>query len=191
MLFLCLAVLSSSAIAILMRVSSKRISAKLSMLGVNYLICACLGAAYAGFDLVRPDVSGFGTTVVLGTVGGIVFLVAFVLLQWNTARNGIVLSSVFMKLGLLVPMILSVLFFHEIPTALQIIGFCLALLAIVLINAKKEKDGSRFRWELLLLLLMGGGADAMSKVFEALGPAALSDQFLFYVFFGKSLSNHN
>ena len=182
MLFLCLAVLSSSAIAILMRVSSNRISAKLSMLGVNYLICACLGAVYAGFDLVRPDVSGFGTTVVLGTVGGIVFLVAFVLLQWNTARNGIVLSSVFMKLGLLVPMILSVLFFHEIPTALQIIGFCLALLAIVLINAKKEKDGSRFRWELLLLLLMGGGADAMSKVFEALGPAALSDQFLFYVF---------
>jgi drug/metabolite transporter (DMT)-like permease len=126
--------------------------------------------------------SGLPEEFPLGAVGGIVFLVAFVLLQWNTARNGIVLSSVFMKLGLLVPMILSVLFFHEIPTGLQIIGFCLALLAIVLINAKKEKDGSRFRWELLLLLLMGGGADAMSKVFEALGPAALSDQFLFYVF---------
>lgn len=182
MLFLCLAVLSSSAISLLMRISANKISAKLSMLSVNYLICSLLGAAYAGFDLLRPDVPGFSTTVVLGVVGGILFLVSFMLLQWNTARNGIVLSSVFMKLGLLVPMVLSVLFFHELPTWPQITGFCLALIAIVLINGKKERTGSRFHWELLVLLLMGGGADAMSKVFEALGPAILSNQFLFYIF---------
>lgn len=182
MVFLCLAILSSSAISLLMRISSNKVSAKLSMLSVNYLICSLLGASYAGFDLICPDVSGFSTTVTLGIVGGILFLASFMLLQWNTARNGIVLSSVFMKLGLLVPMILSVLFFHELPTQSQIIGFCVALLAIVLINAKRENNGRRFRWELLVLLLMGGGADAMSKIFEFLGPAALSNQFLFYIF---------
>ena len=165
-----------------MRISAGKVTARLSMLSVNYLICALLGAAYAGFDLVCPDVAGFPTTLALGAVGGFLFLVSFMLLQWNTARNGIVLSSVFMKLGLLVPILLSVLFFHELPTWLQIVGFCLALVAIVLINAKKQEDGSRFRWELLLLLLMGGGADAISKVFEVLGPAALANQFLFYIF---------
>ncbi len=182
MVFLCLAILSSCAIALLMRISANKVTAKLSMLSVNYLICSLLGAAYAGFDLICPDVSGFSTTVALGVVGGILFLVSFMLFQWNTARNGIVLSSVFMKLGLLVPMILSVLVFHELPTWTQITGFCIALIAIVLINGKKENSGSRFRWELLVLLLMGGGADAMTKVFEALGPAALSNQFLFYIF---------
>lgn len=182
MVFLCLAVLSSCAISVIMRISAGKVTARLSMLSVNYLICALLGAAYAGFDLVCPEVAGFTTTLALGAVGGILFLVSFMLLQWNTARNGIVLSSVFMKLGLLVPILLSVLFFHELPTWLQIIGFCLALVAIVLINAKNQEDGSRFRWELLLLLLMGGGADAMSKVFEVLGPAALANQFLFYIF---------
>ena len=182
MVFLCLAILSSCTIALLMRISANKVTAKLSMLSVNYLICSLLGASYAGFDLICPDVSGFSTTVALGVVGGILFLVSFMLLQWNTAKNGIVLSSVFMKLGLLVPMILSVLVFHELPTWTQITGFCIALIAIVLINAKKENSGGRFRWELLLLLLMGGGADAMAKVFEVLGPTALSNQFLFYIF---------
>ena len=182
MVFLCLAILSSCAIALLMRISANKVTAKLSMLSVNYLICSLLGAAYAGFDLICPDVSGFSTTVALGVLGGILFLVSFMLLQWNTGRNGIVLSSVFMKLGLLVPMILSVLVFHELPTWTQITGFCFALIAIVLINFKKENSGSRFRWELLVLLLMGGGADAMTKVYEVLGPAALSNQFLFYIF---------
>ena len=182
MVFLCLAVLSSCAIALLMRLSAEKVSAKLSMLGVNYLICALLSAGYAGFDLICPEVPGFFATVGLGILGGILYLVAFIQLQWNTVRNGIVLSSVFMKLGLLVPMLLSVLFFHELPTWLQIIGFCLALAAIVLINAKKEKAGGRFHWELLALLLLGGGADAISKVYEVLGTEALSNQFLFYIF---------
>ena len=182
MLYLCLAILSSCAIALLMRVSADRVTGRLSMLGANYLICSLLGAAYAGFDLVCPNVPGFAATVALGVVGGVLFLASFVLFQWNTGRNGIVLSSVFMKLGLLVPMTLSVLFFHELPTWTQITGFCIALIAIVLINAKKENSANRFRWELLVLLLIGGGADAMTKVFEVLGSSTLSNQFLFYIF---------
>lgn len=182
MLYLCLAILSSCAIALLMRISADRVTGKLSMLGANYLICSLLGAAYAGFDLICPEMPGFVDTVALGVVGGVLFLASFVLFQWNTGRNGIVLSSVFMKLGLLVPMTLSVLVFHELPTWTQITGFCIALIAIVLINAKKENSASRFRWGLLMLLLIGGGADAMTKVFEVLGSATLSNQFLFYIF---------
>ena len=62
MLYLCLAVLSSCAISLLMRLSADKVSARLSMLSVNYLICSLLGAAYAGFDLVVPEVAGFPTT---------------------------------------------------------------------------------------------------------------------------------
>ena len=182
MLFLCLAILSSAAISLLMRISADRIRAKLSMLSVNYLICSLLGAAYAGFDLLCPEVSGFSFTVILGIVSGILFLGGFVLFQWNTAKNGVVLSSIFMKLGLLVPILFSVLVFHEVPTWTQIVGFCIAVVAIVLINFKNEKEGSRFRWQLLAMLLMCGGADAMAKVFEVMGPATLSNQYLYYTF---------
>lgn len=182
MVFLCLAILSSCAISLIMRISSHRVSARLSMLSFNYVTCAILGAAYAGFDLFCPDVSGFSVTVALGILGGVLFLSSFMLLQWNTAKNGIVLSSVFMKLGLLVPITLSVAFFAETPTWLQIAGFSLAVLAIFLINGKQESGKKHFRWELLALLLTGGGAEAMSKVFEHWGPEPLSNQFLFYIF---------
>jgi drug/metabolite transporter (DMT)-like permease len=182
MLFLCLAILSSSAISVLMRFSAGKINAKLSMLGYNYLICALLGAAYAGFDLLQVQISGFPLTVVLGFVSGIVYLGGFVLVQWNTAKNGIVLSSVFMKLGLLVPMVLSVALFRELPTSNQILGFCVAVLAIVLINLKGSAKGGRFRWQLLAMLILCGGSDAMAKVFEVMGPAVLSNQYLFYTF---------
>ncbi len=182
MVFLCLAILSSATISLLMRISANKVSAKLSMLSFNYLICALLSAAYAGFDLVRPDVSGFSFTIGLGIVSGIFYLGGFVLFQWNTANNGIVLSSIFMKLGLLVPIILSVLVFHEIPTWAQILGFCIAILAIVVLNLKQKGTKGRFCWQLLAMLVMCGGSDAMSKVFKAWGPEALADQFLFYTF---------
>ena len=183
MLFLCLAILSSSAIALLMRLSANKVTAKLSMLSANYLICALLGAAYAGFDLLQVQIPGFSLTVVLGLISGIVYLGGFVLFQWNTAKNGVVLTSVFMKLGLLVPMVLSVLFFHELPTWAQILGFCIAILAIMLINFTSSANAGRFRWQLLAMLILCGSSDAMSKVFKVMGPEILSNQYLFYTFF--------
>ena len=182
MLFLCLAILSSSAISLLMRVSSNKVSAKLSMLGINYLVCTLLSAAYAGFRLFPSVTEGLGRTMALGVINGFLFLGGFVLFQWNTRRNGMALTSVFMKLGLLVPITLSVVVFRDRPTWTQIVGFCIALAAIILINAQKGAGKNRLGWQLLLMLLMCGGADAMSKVFEVLGPGELADQFLFYTF---------
>ena len=183
MLFLCLAILSSAAIALLMRFSTGRVTAKLSMLSANYLICAFLGSAYAGFDLLPAQIPGFSLTVGLGLISGIVYLGGFILFQWNTAKNGVVLTSVFMKLGLLVPMVLSVLFFHELPTWAQILGFCIAILAILLINFNGNRNAGRFRWQLLAMLVLCGSSDAMSKVFKVMGPEALSNQYLFYTIF--------
>ena len=42
MLFLCLTVLSSSAISLIMRLSANRVSGKLSMLFFNHLTCSLL-----------------------------------------------------------------------------------------------------------------------------------------------------
>lgn len=182
MAFLILAVLSSSMISIIMRLSSDKISGNLSMLAVNYFICSSLAAVYTGFDILPLSEQSFDITLILGILSGVLYLVSFMLLQLNTRKNGIVLSSVFMKLGLLVPMVLSVVAFKELPTGAQITGFIIALAAIIIINLKKGSERKSFSMGLIILLIMGGSTDAMSKIFERLGSEALSDQYLFYTF---------
>jgi len=182
MIYLVLAVASSALISILMRISAGKVKADISMLAVNYLTCGLLGAAYAGFKLLGAHSSGFSLAAGMGAATGVLYLAGFVLLQYNTRKNGVVLSSVFMKLGLLVPMLLSVLLFAELPNLLQSIGFLLAIGAIVLINYEKGTAFSGTRLPLILMLLAGGSGDAMSKVFEVYGNASGADLFLFYTF---------
>ena len=180
--FLLLAILSSSMISIVMRFSSSKISANLTMIATNYFVCSLLGAVYAGFDLVRPGVTGFPVTLGLGLISGVLYLTSLVMFQSNTNKRGVVLSSVFMKLGLLVPIVASVLFFSEIPTVYQIVGFVIAIGAIILINRNSEVGGQSFGIGLIIMLLLSGGADVMAKIFDVLAPQSLSALYLFYNF---------
>ena len=182
MVYLILAIASSAMIAVIMRISSRAVKGNIRMLAANYLTCLLLAAWYAGLQLFPVRSSGFPMTAGMGAVNGILYLAGFILLQYNTRQHGVVLSSVFIKLGLLVPMVLSVFLFAEIPTDMQCIGFLLAVGAIILINYEKGMSVSGIRLPLVLMLLAGGGGDAMSKVFEVYGPAAYADLFLFYTF---------
>ena len=170
-------------ISFIMRLSTDKISANLSMLTTNYLVCSLLGAVYGGFKLVMPQAVGFSVTLWLGLISGVLYLASFVAFQNNIRKNGIVLSAVFMKLGLLVPIVVSMLFFHENPTLTQIAGFCIAVFAIVLINMKKEAAGAHFGIGLIALLLLSGCTDVTAKVFDVFGSESLSAQYLFYTFF--------
>lgn len=182
MVYLLLAILSSATIAITMRLSSGKIRGHFSMVATNYLVCAVLGALYSDFSFLAKAESGVPLTIGMAALNGVILLGGMLLLQSSTRKHGIVLSSLFMKLGLLVPFVMSIVFFHEVPTWLQITGFCVASGAIVLFNLQKEAKNSRFGIGLLLLLLCNGGADALVKIFEEIGPAALADVFLCFSF---------
>ena len=180
MLYLLLAIAGSSMISILLRLSSGKIKEGCSMLAFNYLTCTILGIAYAGITPGIHQNPGFPAALGLGVVNGILLLVSFILMQSSVRNNGVVLTSIFTKLGLLVPVVLSVLVFREMPTPVQIIGFCIAIAAIIVINL--QKDTGRFDWSLIILLLLAGGTDAMAKIYEALGSADLTDPYLLYSF---------
>ena len=181
MLYLILAIASSAMVSVIMRLSDRKITGNIAMLTVNYLMCLLMAAAYAGFGRLFPAGDSLAGTLVMGGINGLLYLAGFVLLQVNVRRSGVVLSSTFMKLGLLVSIAVSVVFFHEMPDLKQIVGFTLAVAAIVLINFRKGSGGG-FQPGLILMLLAGGMADAMAKVFEELGDPALEPQFLVYTF---------
>jgi len=184
MLYLILAIASSAMVSLIMRPSDRKVTGNIAMLTVNYLMCFLVAWFGAGVGNLFPASEGLTGALVMGGINGALYLGGFVLLQINVRRNGVVLSSTFMKLGLLVSIAVSVLFFQEVPDLLQITGFCLAVAAILLINYKKESGSGTadFKLGLILMLLAGGMADTMSKIFEELGNPLLEPQFLAYTF---------
>ena len=184
MLYLLLAICCSASISVMMRLSEKYVKGDVNLLAVNYIVCSFLAALYAGPADLLPAGAGLPFTLGLGLVNGVLYLSGFVLLQWNVKNNGVVLSSTFQKLGVLVPIALSVVLYGEMPGPSQLIGYAMALIAIALIHfdGSDEAGGSR-KIFLLLLLLCGGISDSMSKIFEQAGFPEMESHFLFYTFF--------
>lgn len=181
MIYLILATLSSSAVSIIMRISEKYSRNSLSLLAVNYLTCGILGAFYTGSANLFPAQDGLVQTLLLGVLGGVLFLASFALLQVNISKNGVLLPTMFMKLGIIIPTLLSIFVFGEQPRIVQLLGIALSAVAIVIMNSggtTSVKSGVG----LLLLLIVTGFSNAMSKIFEEIGHAAFSDHFLFYIF---------
>ncbi len=182
MIYLILAFCASALVSIIMRMSEKYVKNNISMLAMNYVMCIVLAGFYTGFAKIFAETEGSGLAWGLGAFNGILYLLGFVLLQVNVEKNGVVLSATFMKLGVLVPTVVSVVFFGEVPKVVQMCGFILAIVAIILINLEKEQTSAGFKAGLIFLLLAGGGGDAMSKVYEELGHADSEDKFLFCTF---------
>jgi len=181
LIYLILAIVSSAMISVLMRASEKHAEGGVSMLAANYLMCCLLSLVFTGSVELFPASPDLPRALFLGVINGILFLTSFVLLQWNISKNGVVLPATFMKLGVLVPTLLSILVFREMPRVTQILGIVLAVASILMIQGK-DKQQARSTSGLVCLLLAGGSADAMSKVYEELGPAPLKDHFLLYTF---------
>lgn len=182
MLFLILSILSSALVSVIMRLSNNHVQHNLGMLTVNYIVCSVLAGAFCNSFRVLPTVQPV-ETMAFGLVNGVLFLAGFVLIQMNIRKNGVVLSSIFQKLGLLVTMVVSVVCYHEMPSASQGAGFLLALAAIFVMNYQKDGANVGSRAALFAMLLACGCADAMSKVFAESGPVGQDAQFLFYTFF--------
>lgn len=182
MLYLLLSILFSALISILMRISEKRVSNNFSMLAFNYITCILLAALSTGPSRLFAPAMGFSSAVLMGMLCGALFLSSFALLQWNVAKNGMVMASTFMKLGVLVPTVLSILLYREMPKIAQILGLVGALAAILIIHFEGGESRPGNRTALLLLLVCGGLADFMAKVFEQLNLPELKGQYLFFTF---------
>lgn len=182
MLYLLLAIACSALVSVLMRVSAEKVKGNIGMLAVNYVMCLLLAGAFAGGGDAAAGTPGVAKAVFMGIINGVLYLLGLVLLQFNVKKNGAVLSATFMKLGLLVPMAVSICFFGELPALWQVIGFALAVAAIFLINAGGDKSDAGMKAGLILLLLACGGADTMSKVFEELGNVRWAEHFLLVTF---------
>lgn len=183
MIFLVLAVLSSSLISVSMRAFEGRCRHTMGMFVVNYLICMVLACLFAGRIAFYSPQQGFHLALLLGCMAGVLFLVCFVLLQLNIQKNGVAMASTFMKLGVVISTLIAIVVFRESPRLTQGIGIILAILAILLIHTdSRETKKASWGWLLPVLLICGGITDSMANVFDKVGDPAVKDYYLFYTF---------
>ena len=189
MLFLLLALLSSSVLAMVLKYLNT--TSPYGVFLVNYITCTLLA-----FGAMEPKAlyNGDLTPCWLGAVTGLIYLASLSANGYSIHRNGAILSSVFTRLGVLVPIVLSVALFGERPTLLQGAGIALAVAAAVVMNGLPGKgelpDAGQqvYLLPLVLTLVLNGTADAMSKVFTQLGRRQDDGLFMFYIFLFAGLA---
>ena len=184
MIYLMLAIASSALVSIIIRLGEDHVTNQMGMLLSNYVVCSICAIVCSNSDVVTAVQASGVFDIGLGVVCGFLYLAGLLLMQYNTKHNGVVLSSTFMKLGVLIPTLMAIVFFREIPKGTQVIGIVLALLAIVMIHFEKDalKEGNKKIW-LLVLLLCGGITDSTANIFEKFGSPAAKDVYLFMIFF--------
>ena len=178
MVYLLLAIACSTGVSLALRFSKTKVGNNYGLLCINYLMCILLSLnGRVDTLMIQGNTS---ITLLIAGISGILYMASFVALQKNISINGLIYSSLFAKLGLVVTLLISVLFFQEIPTVLSILGILLALAGIFYLNHSKESIHN-IRM-LIILLAVGGLCDSMSKIFSELGETVNNNAYLFYTF---------
>lgn len=188
MIYLLLAIASSTLVSVAMRLSEKHIKNNMGMFIANYGICIVLARLFMGSTELFSSESGIAMAVTQGVFSGFLYLASLFLMERNMHHNGIVLTSAFAKLGVLVPTLMAIVVFREIPEALQILGMLVALCAIALIYFEKDAF-SQGNKKLLLLatLFVSGMTDSMANIYDKTGSPMFKEHYLFYTFFAALL----
>jgi len=188
MLRLLLATFFSTSFGLTVRSSQRAGCHFLAVGSVNYITAALLHIAMAGargFSSLHPQ------TVWIGILGGMAYGGAyFVLLQFMHLR-GIPITAVVMRLGVLFPLLFSLLLWGESASSLQLFGALFAFLSLPLlaVNPAQAAKGLHTRSVLLLIaLFLGTGACALSiRGYHQTGIRGEEDLFFTVLFASAAL----
>ncbi len=184
MIYLLLAIVCSAAMTLFLKGFRPEKTNRYAIILGNYVTCIIVG-----FLMLKDKAQVLhpaGTTLLYGIIGGILFVFTLVIMQRSIEKNGAILSSAFSRLGLVIPLLMSIALFGEQPKPVQYLGILIVLVAVWIINGqKKDRPASIL---LLILVLLGSGlADGMAKIFNQLGDRAQDALYILLVFLTAGL----
>ncbi|WP_414839418.1 EamA family transporter [Carnobacterium sp. TMP28] len=122
--------------------------------------------------------------LIIGGIFGSFFFLSFVYYQKSIKENGVGISGTIAKLGILIPMIFSIVIWKEFPSTIQWIGIILSLVSILIVNlSQKSLETFDVKPTLIFLFIFGGMAEFSSKFYQKYALNDYKDIFLFALFF--------
>ncbi len=209
MIYLTLAILGACSIGLLFKYSENHGLHRYSITSINYLTASIIALIMSVQANLLPllgnmsadrlwnrvsDITTNGGTLpvgnsvlwaaIIGALTGFFFLNAFIYYQKGIFESGIALSSMFSRLGVLIPMTVSIIIWQELPSIVQSLGIVLAIVAIVLVNLDLEGKGSlQLRSSLLQLFVFSGAGIFCSKIFQKYSLIEHKGLYLLLTFF--------
>ena len=185
---LSLAIIFSAMIPVLMKYAHQQGLEEEVILTFNYLIAIIFSGFFTffGIDKYRYFLTHFQTLallIVIGIIAGIFYFGAFYFYQKAVKENGVALAIAIGKMGIVIPMLLSLILWKNLPNVFQFWGIVLSLLAIAIININpKAMHNVKIKKSLLYFFIIGGLGDFFNKLFEVAVGSFATDLFLLVVF---------
>ncbi len=205
--YLLLAIISSSAIALILKRSESRNLNRLAVTGSNYAVATAISLIFVlerrlltgaplSFPLFRSEFhklfhgglfsegASLVWAVVTGFIGGILYYFGLIAIQKSIKENGVCITGAFSKIGIFIPMSLAIIVWKEIPTAVQWLGIVLAMAAISLVHFRSVTGAASVRCpkSLIMVFLVVGLAEFSNKFFQHYAIIEHKPLFLFTVF---------
>ena len=122
--------------------------------------------------------------LIVGGISGSFFFLSFIYYQKSVKENGVGISGTIAKLGILIPMIFSIIIWKEFPSTIQWVGIELSLVSIVIVNlSQKSLEKLDIKPAIILLFIFGGMAEFSNKIYQKYALNEYKDIFLFAIFF--------
>ena len=185
LIYLILAILCSSSIALIFKHSETNNMNRLAVTTANYFTALIISLImiFIKSNSIFSDQSKLLWAISIGAIAGIFFFLSFIYYQKSVKKNGAGLAGVFSKLGILLPMLISIVLWKEFPTSIQWLGIILAIISIVIVNFPFNKNWKKaLKLSLILLFFYGGIAEFSNKLFQRYAALNLKPLFLFSVF---------
>lgn len=186
MLSLMLATLGQTLFGLVLRHGQRRSLSVSAMGAVNYVTCAVAFALLTG-RVPLPSAS----TLIIGTLGGFSYVVAYFLFVGAMNLRGVSVTVALARLSVLIPILFSIILWAERPNLYQLVGVAFALLSLGLLSAQPGCKGIWSR-ELLVpiaLFFVNGGCGLAVKAFQEAGLPEEDNVFFFVLFSAAALAS--
>lgn len=196
MFYLLLAIICSTSIALIFKYSESKNFNRYHVTTFNYVMAITVSIILTAVkwstivNILKSNPRVIFILLLLGLPAGLFFYLSFIYYQKSVRENGATLSGMFSKLGILIPMIVSILLWKELPTKLQWLGIFLSLAAIIIVNYEPG-DKTKLKASLIFLLFYGGMAEFSNKIFQKYFVSDLKTTFLFILFLTAFLLSFN
>ena len=161
---------------------------RVAVMSINYLF-ASLGTA--GVWMMYNGYLPSPSTLLLGPLAGIFYGVGLFLWMVAISKSGLGTSTAAMRISVIWPTLLSIVFFSEIPSMVQALGIAFALASIAMLtraNRRVNHHTGESGWPWLVSVFVAtGGIGVLLKIFTELGRVEEKMAFLALAFSAAAL----